>query len=142
MYVDTVRDKLYLPDLKRKNVLKTKHGHVYLKWSEMTEDFFTRQELIKLCRGFSHPPNNILLTLLLLTSPSKVNSKTSSILNDLVKQCRICQHYGPSPIRFIATAPIGKNLVFGDEISVYLMIPIRKAALHVTDTANRFSLLS
>lgn len=59
---------------------------------------YTRNELIKLHRKFSHPAIDKLLNLLKLAKPWEVDEKTKSVLEDIAHQCNPCQRIRSGPI--------------------------------------------
>ncbi len=139
MYVNTVTNNLVAPFLEISTPLVRKLGHVYLAWAERDKILFTKQELLKLHRAFSHPTADKLLNLLKLARPWETDAETKKILEDIAKNCDTCQRFSAPPVRFKVTLPTEESLVFGDELSLDLMWIDGKAVLHIVDTATRFS---
>lgn len=80
MYVDTVQNTPCLPYLSLEIDLKVKYDYIYYEWKKIKKLLFTRQELVKLHRYFSHPRNDKLLNFLKLSKPQKVDNETINIL--------------------------------------------------------------
>lgn len=59
---------------------------------------FTRAELLKMIRGYSHPANDKHLHRLRLASSSDVRNEKKELLKGILEHCGNPQHYGPSPI--------------------------------------------
>lgn len=140
MYPNTVENKLYGPELDFDIPLIRKNGHVYLEWSKTERILFTKKELIKPHRNFSHPTADKLLNLLKLAIPWETDEKSKDIFEDIAKNCDTCQRHSAPPIRFKVSLPTEEqNLVFGDELSLDLMWLDSKAVLQIVDTATRFN---
>ena len=58
MYVNTVRNTLCAPVLDLQIQIVRKRGHVYLEWTKKDTILFTKNELVKLHRNFSHPSSD------------------------------------------------------------------------------------
>ena len=138
-YVNNLDDKLYCPKLGIKIPLKRKYGHIYLEWGKTDNILYTKSELLKIHRGFSHPETDKLYKLLKLARPAETNSDTRELLQEIADHCDTCQRYSSPPLRFKASMPDESELVFGDELSIDLMFLDGKAVLHIIDTATRFS---
>ena len=139
MTVDTVSNVLRCPHMGWEIPLCRKYGHVYLEWSLIHNNLFTKNELIKLHRGFQHPPDEKLLNLIKRARPSECTEETTNMLRRVSENCDTCQRISQAPMRFKVTLPSEKDLVFGEELSMDLMFIDRNAILHVLDTATRFS---
>ena len=113
-----------------------------MEWSKSDSILFTKSELHKLHRGFSHPASDKLLILLKLARPSHVNSETRKTLEKIKEACDTCQRFGPTPVRFKVSLPTEDDIKFGEELSIDLMWLDGKAVLHIVDTATRFSAAS
>lgn len=85
---------------------------------------------------FSHPVSDKLLKFLKLAKPWKFNKRTRNVLEYIFKRCNPCQIILPGSIRFCVPIPEEKYLVFGGQLSLYLMFVDGKAMLHVVDTAT------
>ena len=99
-FVNTVENLLCNPILTLNIPVTRKLGHVYLEWSKSDSILFTKSELHKLHRGFSHPASDMLLNLLKLARPFHVNSETRKTLEKIREACDTCQRVGPTPVRF------------------------------------------
>ena len=139
LYVNTVCNTLCSSDSKIEAHLTRKLGHVYLEWNTSDTIHYTRVELKKLHRAFSHPAPDKLFNLLKLARPDETNEETRRILEEIRTSCNACQRYGPTPLRFKTSLPNEDDLKFGDEISMDLMFLDGKPVLHIVDTATRFS---
>ncbi len=139
LYVNTVTNQLIAPNLNLATPLVRKLGHIYLEWNKEDKILYTKQELVRIHRHFSHPATDKLLNLLKLARPWETDSETKDILEEIKKNCETCQRFAPPPIRFKVTLPTEDELVFGDELSIDLMWIDGKATLHIIDTATRFS---
>ena len=139
MYVNTVSNTLCYSDSKIEANLTRKLGHVYLEWNTSDTIHYTRVELKKLHRAFSHPAPDKLFNLLKLARPDETDEETRRILKEIRTSCNACQRYGPKPLRFKTFLPNEDDLKFGDEISMGMMFLDGKAVLHIVDTATRFS---
>ena len=69
LYVNTLENRLSGPDLNINVSLTRKLGHIYMEWKRIDKILFTKRELIKIHRNFSHPSNDKLLNLLKLARP-------------------------------------------------------------------------
>ena len=139
MFADTVRNLLCCPSLQLSIPVFRKLGHVYLDWTKTSHALFTRSELLKMHRGFSHPTNDKLLNLLKLARPHEMNHDTVKTLEGIKRACDNCQRLGPTPLRFKVSLPSMEDVKFGEEASMDLMFLDGKAVLHIIDTATRFS---
>lgn len=118
--------------------LVKKCEHIYLEWPKQNVVLFNMQKFIRPHRAFSHPSNDKLVNFLRLARLSKINSKTSLVLDDVVKQCKNYEHYGPSLIRLKTAIHSEESLGFGDKGFVVLIFPCKKAVLHLVDIVHRF----
>ena len=69
LYVNNVTNELVAPYLAISTPLVRKRGHIYLEWNKKDTILYTRQELLKLHRNFSHPSSDKLFNLLKLARP-------------------------------------------------------------------------
>lgn len=138
-YVNNVDNCLCSTKLNLKIPLVRKHGHLYLEWSKNDTIMYTKSELFKLHRNFSHPTSERLLNLLKLARPYENHTETRKIIEDICRNCDTCQRFSVPPVRFKVSLPNEDELVFGDEISIDLMFLDNCSVLHVVDTATRFS---
>lgn len=76
LYADTVYNKLCGPYLNIYVPLRRKQGHIYLKRTNSEQILFTKTELIKLHRIFSHPFIYKLMNLLKFETPWKTDEQT------------------------------------------------------------------
>jgi hypothetical protein len=118
--------------------LTRKLGHIYLNPSPDHSILFTKTEMHKLHRSFFHPSSEKLLSLLKRARPDQVQAETRKLLNEIVDACTACQTFAPKPLSFRVSIP-EEDLVLNDELSMDLMWFDGAAALHVIDTATRFS---
>ena len=139
MYVNNVENLLVCPHLDLYIPTIRKNRHIYLEWEEHDKIHYTKQELIKLHRNFSHPNTDKLLNLLKLAKPDQDHEQTKKILEEIAANCEACQRFTVPPMRFKTSLQTEEELVFGDEISIDLMYIDNCAILHVVDTATRFS---
>ena len=139
MYPNTVENKMVCPDLDINIPLVRKHGHIFIEWEEHHKVLFTKKELVKLHKNFSHPASDKLFNLLKLARPWETDDNTKALLEEIAKNCDTCQRFTSPPVRFKASLPTEEDLVFGDELSIDLMFLDGKAVLHIVDTATRFS---
>lgn len=99
---------------------------------------YTRSELVKLHRKFSHPSAKKLFDLLNLGRPLETDSQTRQIIK--INNCfNTYQRFTNQPIRFKASLSTEENIVLGGELSMDLMFLDGKAVVHIVNTATRFS---
>lgn len=139
LYVNNVKNILCCSALDIQVPLKRKHGHVYLIWKKCDEILYTRPELLKLLKKFSHLASDKLFNLLKLARPWETNAETKRILDEIQNMCNTFQRISHAPIRFKVSLPSIEYLKFGDKLSLDLMLLNERAVLHVVDTATRFS---
>ena len=139
MYVNNVDNVLSFPHLDVHIPLIRRRGHIYLVWDTSEQILFTKSELVKLHRNFSHPTSEKLHALLKKARPDETDSKTKAILQEIEQRCEPCQRIARAPIRFKVSLPDEIDLKFCDEVSMDLMFLDGKAVLHVIDTAMHFS---
>jgi hypothetical protein len=119
--------------------LVRKLRHVYFEWSATDRILYTKSELQKLHRNFSHPSTQNLFALLKRAKADNVDANTRAVLSDIENACSICQRYSSKPLRLKTTLPSGEESSFGSELSMDLMFSNGKAVLHVIDSATRFN---
>jgi len=139
MYLNNVSNQLCFPQLDITVPVIRKFGHIYLEWAPHERILYTKSELTKLHRAFSHPTNDNLLNLLKLARPAEANSDAAVMLEEIRKSCDTCQRLGTAPMRFKVSLPDENELKYGEEISMDLMFIDNQAILHIVDTATRFS---
>ena len=71
-----------------------------------------------------------------MAQPYETNQETKQVM-DQIKQA--CDTYQRLDQRFKASLPTEDSVKFGEELSMDLMFPNRKALLQIVDTATRFS---
>jgi hypothetical protein len=108
-------------------------GHVYLEWSATDRILYTKSELQKLHRNFSHPSTQNLFALLKRAKADNLDANTRAVLSDIENACSTCQRYSSAPHHLKTTVPSGDEISFGSELSMDLMFIIGKAVLHVID---------
>lgn len=118
--------------------MKKKHEHVYLDWNESNEILYTRPELVKSHKNFSHRASHKLFSLLKLTRPSKTNAETRRSIEEIQPISNTYQRISHNLIRFKVATTSREGLKFGDELSTDLMFFDVKAVLHIVDTTKRF----
>ena len=125
------------PELKVKLVLKL--GHFYLPWPESLM-FYSRKELLRIHRRFSHPSTTKMMALLERSDPTKIDSETRKILGDIVAKCNSCQRMAKKPFVFQVSMP--DDIVFNHEVYLDLLwieprphVPV----LHIVDRGTYFS---
>lgn len=69
-----------------------------------------------------------------MARPEDKNSKKSIILEEIYLNCQNFQRFGPAPIRFRASIPTEEHIVFGDEISLDVMLLDGNTVIYVVDT--------
>jgi hypothetical protein len=136
--VHSVQNALESVPLGWRPPLTRKLGHLYPNLAPEHSILFTKTELYKLHRSFFHPSSEKLLNLLKRARPEQVTTETRKLLNEIVDACTACQTFAPKPLSFRVSIP-EEDLVFNDELSMDLMWFDGAAALHVIDTATRFS---
>lgn len=138
-FYNNLTDELICPSLSWKLKVKRKLGHAYLEWKKEHQLLFTKSELIKLHRAFSHPNTEKLYNLLKRARPQDLTPDTRKTLSEIAHECRTCQKHSPKPHRYKVTMPPYPDLKFGEELSMDLMWINSEAVLHIVDTATRFS---
>jgi hypothetical protein len=119
--------------------LVRKLGHVYLEWSATDRILYTKSELQKLHRYFSHSSTQNHFALLKRAKADDLDASTRAVLTDIQNSCSTCQRYSSKPLRLKTTLPSGEELSSGSELPMNLMFINGKTVLHVTDSATRFS---
>ena len=119
--------------------LTRKHGHVYIEWEpgDMSDNFFTSQELTKLHRQFYHPSAEKLNNLLRRANPKDVSPETHQLIQAIVRACDICQKTGPKPRRFKVTFP--EVCVFNRKLAIDLCWIFGDPVLHIVDLGTNFN---
>jgi hypothetical protein len=117
--------------------LVRKLGHVYLEWSATDRILYTKSELQKLHRNFSHPSTQILFALFKRAKADNLEANTGAVLSNIENAYSACQCYSWKPLRLKTTLPSEEELSFGSELSMDLMFINDKAVLHVIDSATR-----
>jgi hypothetical protein len=135
---DTVHNVLHCTAEDWNLPLVRKLGHVY-QWSATDRILYTKSELQKLHRNFSHPSTQNLFAFLKRAKADSVDANTRAVLSDIENACSTCQRYSSKPLRLKTTLPSGEELPFGSELSMDLMFTNGKAVLHVIDSATRFN---
>jgi hypothetical protein len=136
---DTVHTFLHCTAEGWKLPLVRKLGHLYLEWSGTDRILYTKSELQKLHRNFSHPSTQNLFALLKRAKADNLDANTQAVLSDIEIACSTCQLYSSKPLRLKTTLPSGEELSFGSELSMDLMFINGKAVLHVIFSATRFN---
>ena len=113
-----------------------KFGHPLVTWNPFIKCMFTVQELSRLHRRFGHPQAMKLFNFLKRAEPEKIDRKTRSRLEKIVKYCKLCQLHSQKPRRFKFTLREDKN--FNEVIYVDIVTIDKKNALHVVDEATRY----
>jgi hypothetical protein len=119
--------------------LVRKLGHVYLEWSATDRILYTKSELQKLHRNFSHPSTQNLFELHKRAKVDNVDANTRAVLSDIENACSTCQRYSSKPLRPKTTLPSGEELHFGSELLMDPMFINGKAVLHFIDSATRLN---
>lgn len=90
-------------------------------------------------RSFSHPCTAKIINLLKLARPWKTDEQTEEHVEEIAKNCDTCQRQTTAPVCFKVTLLLEEDLIFGDELSVYLIFLDGNAVLHIIDTTTLFS---
>lgn len=77
-----------------------------------------------------------------LAKPDGNHSETENILKQRTNKCKAGQRFTVPPVRFKNTVLRAENLVFFDEILIYLVFIDNAPILHFADTATLFSALT
>jgi hypothetical protein len=136
---DKVHNVLHCKAEDWKLPLLRKLGDVYLEWSAKDRILYTKSELQKLHRNFSHPSTQNLFAWLKRAKSDNLNANTRAVFSDIGKACSICQRYSSKPLHLKTTLPSGEELFFGSELSIDLMFINGKAVRHVIGSATRFN---
>jgi hypothetical protein len=116
--------------------------HVYLEWSARDRILYTKSELQKLHRNFSHPSTQNLLALLKRAKADELDATTRAVLSDIDNDYSTCQRFSSKPLRLKTTLLSGEEFSFGNELSMDLMFINGKVVLQVIDFATRFNTAS
>lgn len=103
------------------------------------EVLFTKEELVKLRRTFSHIRKDKHLNLLNFARPWDTDYKTGDLLWEISKRCSMCQRFSSTAIHFNVSIPDGEELMFGEKLSMDPIFLESKVVLHIIDTATRLS---
>jgi Aspartyl protease len=107
---DTVHNILHCTAEDRKLTLVRKFGHVDLEWSATYLILYTKSELQKLPRNFSHPSTQTLFALLKRAKSDDLDASTRAVLSDIEDVCGTCQRYGSKPLHLKTTLSSGEKL--------------------------------
>lgn len=99
---------------------------------------FSRQQLQKLHRRFSHPSADRLYKMLKNARPDETSQNTLDILENLTRRCDVCQRIQSAPVRSRVSFDT-ENLRFNEEIYMDVMYIGHARILHVVDALTRFS---
>ena len=106
MFVNTVTHTRCARILDLQGTVVRKRGHIYLERSQKHKILFTKSELVKINRNFSHPSTDKLYNLLKVARPWETDNMTKTILEEISRLCSACQRFSPGPIRFKASIPM------------------------------------
>lgn len=112
-------------------------GHSYVFDNLVDEVFFTRLELERLHNHFLHPSAGKLYNVIKRHHVTKATPAVHDMLEAISKDCSTCQVYNSSPFRFRASVP-PENIMFNQELAIYLLWLARRPVLHVVDTHTRY----
>jgi hypothetical protein len=130
---DTVHNVLHCTAEDWNLLLVRKLGHVYPEWSASDRFLYTKSELQKLHRNFSHPSTQNLFAFLKRAKADNLDANTRAVLRDIENTCSTCQRYSLKPLRLKTTLPSGEEKSFGSELSMDLMFINGKAVLGISD---------
>jgi hypothetical protein len=100
---DTVRDVLNCTENDWELTLVRKPRHLYFEWSATDRILYTKSELQKLHRNFSHPSTQKLFDLLRRPNADDLNASTRAVLSDIENACGNCQLNSSKPLRLQTT---------------------------------------
>lgn len=135
IFVNNVSNSLFCDLLNIKLPLTRKHVHIYLEWKIQNHSLYTYFELLKLLCNFSHLAADNLYNLLKLARLWKANQETKEILDLISRRFDSCQIISNAPVRFPVSLSAEHDLVFGEELSIDLII----GEMETTNRSNRYS---
>ena len=118
---------------------RSRHSYVPIHFSIAVH--FTRTQLHKLHKKFSHPSADKLYNLLKRSRPEDTSPKTREILEDLTRRCHQCQNYRHGPTRFRVSFG-SEDVRFNERVMMDIMYIGTSPVLHVVDGETEFSAAS
>lgn len=136
MYANTVLNRLVCEAYSVTVPLVRKLGHVYYVWEQNV--LYTMPELRKLHRHFFHPQPDRLYAVINKAGGEHAKPSTLKQLQDVSRNCDLCQRLAKDPSRFRVALPPG-DIVFNRTVLLDIMYLDGKPLLHVVDKDTLFS---
>lgn len=118
-------------------LIRSPSNHLHAQMSFRTTFFFTRTQLTRLHRQFSHPSAHKSYNLFKRSRPENATPATSENLKDILRRCDPCQRIQRAPVRFRVTLG-AENIKFKDRVFLDILCIDREPVLQIIDEGSKF----
>ena len=111
---------------------------MYVEVNLASPQYFTRTQLSRLHRQFSHPSAKKLFDLIQKARPDEVTPETMENLKEITQLCDPCQRIQRAPVRFRVSLGT-EDVQFNERILLNIMYIDGDPVLHIVDNGTKFN---